>query len=429
MKRRFYLPTLIGILSFTLLCTSSCWQEKPGKATPTSELDFKRKDNVVYINMPTEPNTLNPFLTIQGYARYVHEQIIQSLTEQHPETLEQVPSLASLPTIFKRPDGGVDYTYDLQANANWPNGSPVTAEDVVFTLKILFNPLVNAGIYRPYFSMIENITLNPANEKRFKVETKEPYILSEAAIGSLQIYPEYAYDPDGLLKNIRLSDLLNTARATQLAETNENLKLFAERFNDAATGRDPERVVGSGPFRLVSWEAGQRIRLEAREDYWAKDRNESWLASRPEAIVYQFVEDEATTANALRDQEFDGVVELGVGTFNELQAEPSVTQYYNFHNVPGGTYYSLILNTKDPILSDKKVRRALAYLVDVESLINDNYGGLASRLTGPIVPQKAYYNDQLPEIPFDPAKAEALLREAGWGDANNNGILDKEING
>ncbi|MEM9836849.1 MAG: ABC transporter substrate-binding protein [Bacteroidota bacterium] len=420
--------------AFTALCIiiSSCGkdpQPATAKEIDPSTLDFKRTENTVYLNMPAEPNSLNPMLTTQAYARYVHEQIFQTLTDKHPTTFVEVPKLASLPKVFERPDGGVDYTYDIHPDAKWPNGLPVTAADVIFTLKVLFNPLVSAGPYRPFYSTLENVTLMPANEKRVKFETSRPYLLSEAALGSLQIYPEYAFDPDGLMRTIRLKDLLNTNRAEQMATSNENLIAFAEQFNSAEWGRDPDKIVGSGPYQLVSWEAGQQIRLEKRADYWANDQTESWMAAGPDALVYQFIKEGVTMANALRDQSLDATVEMEVSRFKELQEEESTQQYFDFYTTDGFKYYSLFLNSEDPMLTDKRTRRALAHLVDVDNIIENYYGGLAKRVVGPILPQKSYYNNDLPLIEYSPEKARELLTAAGWTDSNGNGTIDQEIDG
>lgn len=434
----FQLTRLVS-LSLAILITlgfQSCRKDAPSDSAETttlvdpSTLDFKRNDNTVYVNLPLEPNALNPLMTTQGYSRYVWRHIIQALNDIDPGSYAQVPMLAELPDVFQRPDGGVDYTFNILEDAQWPDGSEVTAADVVFSLKILFNPLIKeAGPYRSFYDMIENVSLTPANEKRIKISTSKPYILSEAALGSVAIYPEYAYDPEGLLKKIRLQDLIDPAKAKRLAENNAELKKFAEQFADPAYSRDPDKVIGSGPYKLVSWEAGQKIRLEKRDNYWADNSGQSWMANKPDAIEYQFIKEAATVVNALRDQEFDAVVELGVTQFRELKEEPQTAKYYNFSNPEGFTYYTLMLNNQDPILKDVKVRSALAHLMDVETVIENNYGPLATRVTGPIHPQKDYYHDKLSPIPFDIAKAGDLLKEAGWTDSNGNGTLDKEIDG
>lgn len=435
MNKQLSPVALLWLPFILLIALTGCKKDTSGNdgATVTivdpATLNFKYTDNVVRVNLPSEPNSLNPLLTTQAYARYVFELILQPLNAKHPTNLADVPALASLPNVFKRDDGGVDFTYEIHPDAKWPNGLPVTASDVVFTLKVLFNPLVDAGQYRSFYEMIENVTLTPSNEKRFKVETDQPNLLSQAAIGSLAIYPEYAYDPDGLLKNIRLQDLLDFKVADRLKDSNANLKTFADQFNNPAYGRDLDKVIGSGGYQLASWEAGQRIRLEKRADYWAAKSNESWLSAQPDAIEFTFVKEAATLANALRDQEFDAVAEVPIEEYQALEGEADVAQHYTFASTDGFVYYSLFLNQNDPLLADKNTRQALAHLLDLEAIIADNYSGMAKRTVGPILPQKSYYNDALEPYAFNPDRAAELLAAAGWKDTNANGTLDKEIDG
>lgn len=433
MKNQAYLPFVALATLFLWLLLSSC-DRKPSQTANEGGIDpstlaFKRTDNTLHLNLAAEPRSLNPLLTVQGYDRYVHEQILQSLNGQDPITFQPVPLLAGLPEVLPNDQNGMDYVYDIQEGATWPNGSPVTAADVVFTLKVLFNPLVNAAPYRPYFDMISRVVLSPGNERRVKIETKQAYILSQAAIGSLQIYPAYAYDPEGLLQNIPLSDLLDPSTAQSLAETDENLRTFAEQFNDAAWGRDPDKVIGSGPYQLASWEAGQSIRLEKRPDYWAKNSKESLLQAGPDAIVYNFIRDGVTVANAIRSQELDAAAEIETALFQEMRTESSTSDFYELPTVSGYKYYSLLLNTQDPKLADKRTRRALAHLIDVDNIIENLYAGMAQRITGPILPQKDYYNQNLQPLPYAPETAASLLEAAGWRDSNGNGILDKDIEG
>src|ERR1019366_6302242 len=102
---------------------------------------------------------------------------------------------------------------------------------------------------------------------------------------------------------------------------------------------------------------------------------------------------------------------------------------YNFSK-PSQLAFSYIgLNNRNDKLSDVKVRRALAYCVDVDKIIEKIAYGMAKRVTGPTSPSKPYYNNDLKPIPFDIAKAGQLLDEAGWKDSDGDGIRDKVING
>ncbi len=228
MNNRLLFCLLLGV------CLFACGPEPTTSDSTTSETSTADEALHLQVAMRVEPNGLNPFLTTQSAARQVRELIFHSLTSLDPQTFEEVPLLASIPDVQREPGGGVSYSYLINDQATWPNGLPVTAADVIFSLKAVMNPLVPAGAYRTYYYNIDNIITSPNNERRFRIVTKQPYLLAQQALGSLVVYPEYAYDPDHLLRNVRVTDLTDEKTAERLAESSEDLKKFAESFNDVS---------------------------------------------------------------------------------------------------------------------------------------------------------------------------------------------------
>ncbi|MCI5055294.1 MAG: ABC transporter substrate-binding protein, partial [Flavobacteriales bacterium] len=94
------------------------------------------------------------------------------------------------------------------------------------------------------------------------------------------------------------------------------------------------------------------------------------------------------------------------------------------------SYLYIGINQEHPILKSKNVRQAMAWLIDVDRLIASTQYGMATPTVGPIPPfQSKNYNADLTRYTFDLEKAKKLLKEDGWEDSNNNGILDKKMNG
>ena len=419
-----------ALLLFLLACKPDPpTGETPPSTTPVSEVDFQHRDNVVRVGIRAEPPSLNPVMSTAATAREIRELVFQTLTSMDPQTLEQVPQLASTPDVRKEADGSVSYSYVLDEKAKWPNGLPVTATDVIFSLKLLLNPLVPAGAYRPYYADVVNVITSPNNERRFRVVMRKPYVLAEQSIGSLSVYPEYFYDPDKRLRNVPLSDLTNAKKAERLADTNEDLKAFADAFTKPEMGNTPENLVGSGPYRLTSWEAGQRLVFEKRPDYWADGSRNEWMAAKPEKFLFEVIADPATMLTALRDEKLDVALGLGVEQFVDNRDDAFLNEHYDFATAEGLSFFGILLNQNNPLLRDAKTRRALAHLVDVDALMTQFLpDGLATRLTGPVLPAKSY-NADLPAIDYDPDRAAALLAEAGWTDSDGDGTLDREIDG
>ncbi len=428
MKLRFFLCLLVAVSIF------ACRQDTPSDTTGTAteeqpKVDFKNNDNVVRIAIRAEPAGLNPLLSTDANTRYVREMIFQTLNSRDPQTMASVPLLAGLPDIQKEPGGGASYTFQIDESASWPNGMPVTAADVIFSLKVVLNPLVDAGAYRSYYDMVESVITTPSDERRVKIMTNRPYLLAEESLASIIVYPEYAYDPEGILRDIPLKDLTNPTTAQQLADAGGALKTFADAFHDPSLARDPEKIVGSGPYQLESWEDGQRVTLSRRDNYWGKDKSTAWLADNPEKLVFEIIADNATMVNAMRDELVDVVVSMSVDQFKTVKEDPFLQERFEFATVPSLAYFGLLFNQNNPLFQDAQTRRALALLTDVDALIEQLLPGLATRVTGPVLPSKTYYNDALPMLDYAPDEAAALLAEAGWEDTNGDGTLDKEING
>ena len=127
----------------------------------------------------------------------------------------------------------------------------MTGADVLFSLKVIKCPLVNAPFLRVYFnSIIDAEMLDPYT---IRFVTKEPYFLNESVLGQeIKILPRHYYDPDDLLRNVAIRDLLQ-----EPAKLPEGIKQFADNFNKNYN-RSP---LGTGPFKFHRWKTGQEIEL------------------------------------------------------------------------------------------------------------------------------------------------------------------------
>ena len=395
-----------------------------------AEVDLRAGgDSEIRIAVRTEPTGLNPILNIQSTSRYVYDQIFQTLNDHDAETFALIPLLASVPEVRKLDNGGNSLTYQLDSLASWPDGSPVTAADVIFSLKAVLNPLVSASNYRPYYEMVSDVVVDPTDDRRFSVHTERPYILADQALGDLYVYPEYAYDPDTLLRSIDLGRLARLNATDEALTDFPSLAAFASPFNSARYGLEPDLIVGSGPYRLQGWEPGRSLSLRKREGYWAAYRNESQYVAEPDWLTFEIISDPGATVNALRDELVDVAMDLPEDIFLQLRDDEYLNGLYRFEALPSFRYFSILLNQDDPLMADSLTRRALAMTVDVDRIVDQLLPGLADRLVGPVLPSKEYYNKDLPLIPYDLQRASTLLRQAGWEDADSDGILDRMLDG
>jgi peptide/nickel transport system substrate-binding protein len=422
---------LAGYLLVVLFLMNSCTSDAP------REIPWTRSGNEIVIRFPSEPGGLNPVIHIgDAYAGQVNRHIFQHLYNIDPISGKLSPHLANAMPLIElvSSDSGeeqVKFTIEIREQAVWDDGSPVTAEDVIFTYKCVFNPKVPAQRIRPYLNFISDITVDERNPKRFTIHTKNRYIMSEEALGgSIPIMPAYMFDPQGLMAGIPLSDLLSPERI-KLLDEDERIRAFADQFTGDRYSRDTTTMTGSGPYRLLRWESGQRMVLRKKENWWGERlaAKEPLLRAYPDQITYQIIRDQTAAATLVKGEEVDLGYMLDVNDFIEIRESPRMQELYNFYTPSTHQFNLIYINLRKPILQDKRVRRALAHLLDIDAVIDNAFQGLAERLVTPVHPSKDYFNQALKPLEFSADKAHKLLTEAGWEDTNGNGILDKVIDG
>lgn len=131
----------------------------------------------------------------------------------------------------------------------------------------------------------------------------------------------------------------------------------------------------------------------------------------------------------LRNKALDEVANMSIAKFNELKQDAYFAENYNFDTMWTPTYQRWFFNLNNPILADKEVRKALARVVDYDLMINTINQGIARRVVGPVHPSQPYYARQIQPVTFDVQQARTMLQNAGWSDSDNDGILDKKVNG
>ena len=425
MNFRIHLP----VLCLALLTLFSCRTE-PREEVPV--VDFKRTENVVAVRLPAEPAKLNPLLYRSGYESQVFEHLFQYLMNfSYDDRSELVPVLVTdrpkqTPITDGPNAGGTRFEFELRPEARWDNGEPVTARDVEFTMKAIYNPTMPTQRIRAFLDFFRGIELDPDNPRRFTFITGNPYVLAEEVLSNLVIIPSYIYDPKNILENYTLDQFLG-AGAEQLKENDAALQEFTDEFNKPEYSR--EKLVGSGPYRMKEWQAGQRIVLERKKDWWATDLTGAQFANGPEELVFLPITDNAAMNASLLDEGFDVSSQVDSRTFLDLQENESVAARYNFLTPPTYQTYFMAINTDNPKLSDQRVRRAIAHTIDIEEVIDKLFFGFAEPSHGLIDSKRSYYNKDLPIIGQDIARARELLTAAGWTDTNGNGTVDKVIDG
>ena len=417
-----------------IICLSpTCKSDTPAGCGP---VEFSC-ENTVNIRMLGPAVSFNPHLNKSSYDTYVVSQIIQTLGTIDPKTMEMVPQMIKKIPVVRTVAGGpyagmLAYDFELYDDAAWDNGSPVTVNDVIFSLKIILHPLLPmVRRWSGYFEHLKAVEPDPANPKKFTVYFGKYYILALESFCQFPLYPAYNYDPDGLLAGIPLSDFIDKARIAQLAESNPNLKTWAEYFQLPKFANDKSAISGSGPYRLESLDVDQGCVLVKKQNWWG-DRlvaENPYTGAFPEKLAYRYMKDDVPVESLIRSGGLDIIPDLAPGRFLTLQKDSCLAMRYDFVVQSITAYGRVVLNHGHQALSDKRVRQALAYSINYDYLINTVYQGMAERIIGMVHPSKPFYARLIKPYNYDIQKAKSLLAAAGWTDSNGDGIADKMING
>ncbi len=411
---------MMGI-SFILLVHSSCRRSEVTTPVAIDQIVFRLK---------AEPENLSPVFSSSSSAREIHEYIYLSLCDHDPASLSLSPVLTKeLPT--KRVEEGLEiYDFELLQNAKWSDNKDITADDVVFTFKLVAHPAVNAGAWETILEDIVRIDVSTSNKKKFSIVTKGQYFLNAEAIMTAEILPEHILDPEKVLAKYTYPDLIDKAFVEKVIASDSAFMRVGHEFSSVRLTRD--QIVGSGPYQLGAWESGQYILLDRVENYWGQEYPDRMLLhNNPKKLIFQFINENNAAMVQLRNKQI-GFMDMSSQPyvqFEDLKQDSIMMREFHFERQATMRYYYLFLNTESPKLSDKRVRRALAHCMDVDRLISQIEGGYAMRSNTMIHPSQKAYNNTLKPINYDLAKAASLLDAAGWRDTDKDGIRDQMING
>jgi ABC-type transport system substrate-binding protein len=349
-----------------------------------------RRNIAFYLNLGGEPTTLNPITATDAYSSSVHAYILEPLLTRNIDTYEWEPALAEKWEVSQ---DKMTFTFYMKKDLKWHDGMPVTAHDVKFSYDVIYDDNYNTAHRRPYYEGLKEVKVIDDHTVQFVAKDKY-WKNFDVAAGMLSIIPKHYYEK-GLKKSV---------------------------YN--------KTLIGTGPYKLALYKRGSRIVLEKNEDWWGHKRpnNKEYTFKK---IVLRFVQDPNVSLEMLKKGSFDFIsLRPNVYIKNTSGKEwgKSVHKVKTYNNSPKG-YTFIGWNLQDPILKDKKVRKALYHLINRDLMIDKFEYKLAQKAFGPVYPKSPYALKKPPIVEFDPKKALKLLREAGWKDVDGDNILDKTIDG
>jgi peptide/nickel transport system substrate-binding protein len=412
--------------SFVTIIIVSClaYACQQDEQSPIEKQNFK-----VAIAISSEPDALNPVTSKTTNALSITSLIFQKLLDVDFETLQTVPVLAAnSPTIEQVNDSTILVHYQLRPEARWSNGSAITASDVVFTYKLACLPQISNAAHLPYLSFIRDIRVDTADSLRFTFVCSPNLRLLYSTGSEVAIMPEYLYDPQRQLSKYSFSQIVTNY--TQL-DADSTIIRFAETFNNPNLQRDSINVDGSGAYKLVQWETDQKVVIQKKDNWWGDELQglNLYFQNEPQEISFYVITEAAPMIAAARNGQLDIGPIVKSADFVSLQEDSSFLKSFELINSPELSTNVIIVNSCKKALSSVKTRQALAHLFDTNGYIKTVQKLTSRRVIGPLHPSKEEYNHELIPYDYNLQKAKQLLTEDGWADSNNDGILDKKIDG
>lgn len=383
--------------------------------------------HIVNVRLIQDPDQLNPINSRNESAKIIVDNIFQTLVNTNRRSYELVPVLAkSRPQLSIDSSGRMIMDFEIKEEAVWPNGSKVTAKDVLFSVKVVKNPLTNCFARKPYLEFVSDIIIDEENDKKFTVISNKPYHLGESAMDALYILPEYFYDGEGLMKEISLLEL-----ESESAVNDTNIIRFAEQFNSEVFQR--KKICGSGAYEFVAWETNQSLTIRKKQNWWGDQFLEEnmYFEAHPEELHFKIIPDMHTAIAALKQKEIDVMRRIGLREFTqEFPEDPIIKENYQLLSPAKFSYDYIGFNTQHEILKDPALRRALSGIVNIDQVVEKLCFGLAEKTVGFVHPaKKEMYNHEIVPYSFNLEKVNDDLSQLGWVLNNESGIREQVING
>ena len=386
MKRPFLYSFLGTVLLFTCVSCKSSEKTNENETTKSAPEVSSEKassgpvegDWLIY-HLGAEPGTLNPITATDAYEGIVNgANIYETLIKRDNETLELKPLLAESWTIS---EDKLTYTFKIKKGVKWHDGVPFTTADIVFSYKTIMDPKVDAPQLRSYYQEIKDVRAIDDYTVRFTYA--RPYFLALEFCGGIPIVPRHIFENGD--------------------------------FNTNPAGRKP---VGTGPFKFLKWTTGSEIVLEKNNDYWGEKPHLN-------RIIFRIITDPSVALQVLKRQELD-VASLTPIQWERQTSSPDFEKHFDKFSYYAPNYSYIGWNSAKPYFSDKRVRRAMTYLVNRGLILDKIMFDLGAVVTNPFYINSPEYDKDIKPIPYNPEEAKKLLDEAGWTDHDGDGVRDKD---
>jgi peptide/nickel transport system substrate-binding protein len=310
-------------LALSLLLLGACSKEKPVQSLAVVEDETTPVDGGTLIRrLEGDIKTLNPVLIESRYDHYVAAYLFTPLLQLDANLLPSTNG--SLTDKYEISSDGKEYTFHLNPKATFSDGTPVRASDVVFTIAKITDPKSESAQFAGLFEQWDSAKTHADDAHNTVVvafkEVLAPQLVSFTFVRPI---PQRVYSQGDFKTAFAMS------------------------------------AVGSGPYRLVRRVPGKEILLERRSDFWG-------VRPHIQNILFKIIGDDNTAWQAVKRGDIDETM-IGSDAWSRESRRPELQKVLDFRRFYTLSYNFVAWSTRDPILSDKRVRRALAACVDLQS--------------------------------------------------------------
>lgn len=379
MKKIFHERTLFWQIILCLCLgsfVSSPFLDVQAQATPAKEQPDTTPaygDRIIFGSI-AEASNLIPYLSSDSSSHEVSDLIFVSPLRYDKNLDIECYAAQSYEVL----DEGRLLRFTLRPGILWEDGVELTADDVEFTWKLVTDPQ-SASPYAEDFMAVKSFT----KTGRYSFEVRYEKYFARALISWMSaILPRHI--------------------------------LEGQNIHNTPFSRKP---VGAGPYRLVSWEAGTRIRMKASPTYFE---------GRPyiDEVVFRIIPDASTMFLETKAGKLDFMSLSPQQYLRQTSGAPWDSAFKKYKYL-ASMYVYLGFNLQHPLFKDLRVRQAVSCAINRDDIIKGVLLGQGTPAFGPYKPGSWAYNTKIIPVQQDVAKAQKLLQEAGFADTDGDGIVEK----
>jgi peptide/nickel transport system substrate-binding protein len=347
-----------SLLSLPALLAACGGGGNEGAETGTTPSGDIKKGGRFTMARNEEPLSLDPIVPSDNGSIWVIYQIFDQLTTVNEDSSGIAPSLAE---SWEMSSDGTVYTFAIKQGVTFHDGSPMTIDDVIFSLERVFDP--KGSGYSFLFGSVDGV--KAVGDASVEITLKEPFtpLLDNLNVFPASIVPRAAVEAD------------------------------AEGF--------AQNPIGTGPFKLQEFAKGRQVHLVKHAKYWKEGK------PYVDEVVIPYVTDDNTRILRVQGGEVDAAVAIPYAQIDQLDAQDGIDvkieELFRFDG--------MWLNHAKAPLDDLKVRQALNYATDKEAMLKSIYFDKVE-IANHMMPKMKYWREDVEAYEYDPERAKSLIAES-----------------